>query len=61
MDLLGEMEVPPIEAPEAFGLFAITAAGRLGLEELTAAWWKRLLDMKKADERAAAAARVELP
>ena len=50
-DLLGENEVAPIEAPEAFGLFAISAAGRVGLDELKLAWWRRLLDMRKATVR----------
>ena len=51
MDLLGEMEAPPIEAPDAFAIFAVSAAGRLGVEELLAAWWKRLLEMRKSNER----------
>ena len=61
MDLLGESDPPPIDAPEAFGVFAISAAARLGLEPLVSAWWTQLLALKKTDERAAAAARVELP
>jgi GTP-binding protein len=48
MDLLGDDEPPPIEAPDAFGVFAISAAGRTGLDEMLLAWWRRLLDMKKA-------------
>jgi GTP-binding protein len=51
MDLLGEDEAPPIDAPEAFGVFAISAAARTGLEPLLAAWWSQLLDMKKASVR----------
>jgi GTP-binding protein len=47
MDLLGDDEPPPIEAPEAFGTFAISGAARTGLDELKLAWWRRLLDMKK--------------
>jgi GTPase len=47
MDLLGEDEPPPIEAPDAFGVFAISAAARSGLEALKLAWWRRLLDMRK--------------
>jgi GTP-binding protein len=47
MDLLGDDAPPPIEAPDAFGVFAISAAGRTGLDPLLAAWWSRLLDMKK--------------
>ena len=47
MDLLGEDEPPPIEAPDAFGVFAISAAARSGLDGLKLAWWRRLLDMRK--------------
>ncbi len=50
LDLLGEHYVPEIEAPGAFGLYSISAAGRMGLEELKAAWWSRLLEMRKAAE-----------
>lgn len=59
MDLLGDDAVPPIDAPDAFGCFAISAAGRTGLEPLLAAWWSRLLEMKKASVRADDV--VELP
>src|SRR5215211_5245868 len=34
LDLLGEPYVPPIDAPGAFGMFAISAAARTGIEEL---------------------------
>jgi GTP-binding protein len=51
MDLLGDDEAPPIEAPDAFGVFAISAAGRTGLEPVLAAWWSKLLGMKKASVR----------
>jgi GTPase len=47
MDLLGDDEPPPIEAPEAFGVYAISGAARTGLEELKLAWWRRVLEMKK--------------
>ena len=50
LDLLGEHYVPEIEAPDAFGKYSISAAGRLGLEEIKAAWWSRLLEMRKATE-----------
>ena len=53
MDLLGESYVPPIEAPGAFGMFAISAAARTGLDELLLAWWRQLLEMRKATTRAA--------
>jgi GTP-binding protein len=51
MDLLGDDEPPPIEAPDAFGIFAISAAARTGLDPLVSAWWSRLLEMKKVDAR----------
>jgi GTP-binding protein len=51
MDLLGEDEAPPIEAPEAFGIYTVSAAARRGLDALLAAWWERLLWMKKATVR----------
>jgi len=59
MDMLGETEPPPLDAPGAFGVFAISSVARQGLEDLVDAWWTRLLDMKKANE--ATAARVQLP
>ena len=48
LDLLGESYVPPIEAPDAFGVYSISAAGRIGLDTLLAAWWSQLLALKKA-------------
>ncbi len=59
MDLLGDDEPPPIEAPDAFAVVAISAAAREGLEPLLAAWWSRLLDMKKASVKREES--VELP
>ena len=47
MDLLGDEPAPPINADDAFGVFAISAAGRTGLEPMIAAWWSRLLEFKK--------------
>ncbi len=47
MDLLGDNEAPPIEAPEAFGIFTISAAAREGLEEIKLAWWRQVLALKK--------------
>ena len=52
MDLLGDEDPPPLEAPEAFGIYAISAAGRTGLDTLLAAWWSRLLGMRTAVQRA---------
>lgn len=59
MDLLGELDAPPLHAPDAFGAFAVSAAARQGLAELLDAWWRRLLEMRKAHERASAP--LELP
>src|SRR5918911_1301132 len=44
MDLLGESEPPPIAAPEALGVFAISSAARTGLDALLDAWWRQLLE-----------------
>jgi len=54
MDLLGDMEPPPIHAPEAFGVFAISAVARLGLEALLTAFWSRLLEIRTAGAAARA-------
>jgi GTP-binding protein len=51
MDLLGEDFVPPIEAPDVFGSYAISAAARTGLDPLLAGWWSQLLGMRKSAER----------
>jgi len=52
MDLLGESEPPPIHAPDAIGVYAISAAGRIGVDAMLAEWWRILLAMRKANERA---------
>lgn len=51
MDLIGELQPPPLDAPEAFAAFAISAANREGLDELNAGLWSRLLELKKAERR----------
>jgi GTP-binding protein len=51
LDLLGEEYVPPIEAPGAFGTYAISAAARIGLDALLAAWWTELLRLRVEGER----------
>jgi GTP-binding protein len=53
MDLIGELEPPPLEAPDAFATFAISAANREGLDGLNAGLWSRLLDLKKEERRRA--------
>jgi GTPase len=47
MDLLGEDDPPDIAAPGAFGVFAISAAARTGLEPLLAAWWDALQRLRR--------------
>lgn len=53
LDLLGEHYVPEVEAPDAFGKFSISAAGRMGLDVLLDAWWRELLAMRTAQEQVA--------
>lgn len=53
LDLLGEHYIPEIDAPGAFGLYAISAAGRMDLDTLLDGWWRQLLAMRQASERAA--------
>jgi GTPase len=52
MDLLGDDPPPPIEAPGAFGIFAISAAARTGLDGLLDAWWSELLALRQVAARA---------
>lgn len=60
-DLIGEHYIPEIEAPDAFGMFSISAAAREGLDELIAGWWSVLLDMRKAPDAEVKVEQVELP
>ena len=59
MDLLGDDPPPPLDAPDAFGVLAISAAGRKGLEQMLSGWWGQLLGLKR--ERVSRAADVPLP
>jgi GTP-binding protein len=61
MDLFGEDYLPPIETQGAFGMFAVSGAGRTGLDELLAAWWSVLLKMKQSVVAEVAKATVALP
>ena len=54
MDLMGEDYIPPIDAPAAFGMFAVSAANRTGLSPLLAELWTQLLDLRKASTRSEA-------
>jgi GTPase len=47
LDLFGEHYVPEIETQGAFGVYSISAPGRIGLDELRVAWWDKILEMKK--------------
>jgi GTPase len=51
LDLWGEELVPEIEAAGAFGVFSISAAGRIGLDALKDAWWGKILEIKKLAAR----------
>jgi GTP-binding protein len=51
LDLLGEEYVPPVEAPNAFGMYSISAAARTGLEPMLAGWWSELLRLRQEGER----------
>ncbi len=59
MDLLGDDDPPPIEAPDAFGAYAVSGAARTGLDELLAGWWRQLLSLRTTATRATA--QVPLP
>jgi GTP-binding protein len=61
MDLFGEDYLPPIETEGAFATFAVSAAGRTGLDALLAAWWSELLRMKQDIAAEVAKATVQLP
>jgi GTP-binding protein len=49
LDLLGEEWIPEIAAPGAFARFAISAAGRSGLEPMLDAWWRELLRLRQLE------------
>lgn len=61
MDLFGEDYIPPIEAPDAFAMFAVSAAARTGLDTLLLAWWKEIMRIKHGIAAEAAKTVVALP
>jgi GTP-binding protein len=61
MDLFGEDYIPPVETEGAFGMFAISAAGRSGLDELLAGWWKELQRLTQSAAAQAASEAAALP
>jgi GTP-binding protein len=48
LDLWGEQMTPELETQGAFGVYSISAPGRLGLDDLKRAWWTKLLELKRA-------------
>ena len=58
LDLLGEDYVPEIRADGAFGVFAISAAGRKGLDDLLAGWWSELLRLRESVSSAGSTANL---
>jgi GTP-binding protein len=47
LDLLGEQYTPELETTGAFGVYSISAPGRIGLDALKDAWWDKILELKK--------------
>ena len=47
LDLLGEQYTPELETTGAFGVYSISAPGRIGLDALKDAWWNKILELKK--------------
>jgi GTP-binding protein len=54
LDLMGEDYVPDIVTQGAFGVYSISAPGRLGLDTIKDAWWRKLLELRKTEDLAAA-------
>ncbi len=50
LDLLGELYVPEIDAPGSFAVYAVSAAGRMGLDVLLDGWWGQLLSIRSVAE-----------
>lgn len=47
MDLLGDLEPPPIGAADAFAVATISAVARQGIDELLAILWTKLQEMER--------------
>jgi GTP-binding protein len=57
MDLLGDLEPPPIGAPDASAVVTISAVARQGIDELLSTLWKKLQGLERgASSRAEDAA-----
>lgn len=61
LDLLGESYTPEIRTDGAFGVFSISAAGRLELQPLIDAWWGELQRQRRELEREHTASDFPLP
>ncbi len=61
MDLFGEDYLPPIETQDAFAMYAVSGAGRTGIDELLAGWWKELQRLRKSVVAEAASDTAALP
>jgi len=46
LDLLGEHYIPEIDPKGAFAMYAISGAGRMGLDTMLDGWWRQLLAMR---------------
>jgi GTP-binding protein len=46
LDLLGEHYIPEIDATGAFAMYAISGAGRMGLDTMLDGWWRQILAMR---------------
>jgi GTPase len=46
LDLLGEHYIPEIDAKGAFAMYAISGAGRMGLDTMLDGWWRQILAMR---------------
>ncbi len=51
VDLLGEVMLPPVEAPESFGSFVVSAVAGTGIPEMLEGWWAALQTERADAER----------
>lgn len=49
MDLLGDLEPPPIRAPDAFAVLSVSSVARQGVDELLAALWRELQRINQSE------------
>jgi GTP-binding protein len=51
MDLLGDLEPPPISAPDAFAVLSVSAVARDGVDDLLVALWRELQRIRSETTR----------